>query len=114
MADVVNHRIDQYADYVFAVVYTDDAGVAVDLTGWTADMKVKDKFGGSLLDEFSTGNGYVTTDPLVGKVIVNINNTKTAAWAWTSAVYDLVLTSGSGFKFRIIEGTILVNPGVTN
>lgn len=86
----------------------------VDLTGFTARMKVKDKVGGTVLA--STEVGDTPLDVLAiaidvsGKTItLSIDAADTAAFTWKKGVYDLEMVSAGGVVTKLIDGALTVS-----
>lgn len=98
----------------FSAIFTvkTGAGVAWDLTGWTARMTIRDAKGGTSLLSLTTANSRITLGGAAGTVTLTISATDTAAITWTRGVYDLELVNGSTV-YRILEGVITVNEEVT-
>lgn len=113
MADTFNPVVDQYAEFSFELVYADHNLSPIDLTGFTADMQIRDRIGGTILDSFDETTG-ITLGTVDGSITLNIDGTATGGYTWATGVYDLVLTSPTGEKIRLVEGTITMNPGVTH
>lgn len=108
-----NISIEQGATFTLGVGYQDGSGLAVNLTGYTADMQVRSTVGNSVIQyELSTTNGRITITPLTGIVTLNLTATETTALTFQSGVYDIELTSGATV-IRLLQGTITVSPGVT-
>lgn len=84
-----------------------------DLTGFTARMTVKDSVGGAILATLTTANSGITIN-VVGRVItITITAVASAAFTWTSGVYDLEMVSAGGVVTAIVAGKITVTPEVT-
>ena len=86
--------------------------VAVDLTGYTARMQARDKFGGDcIVVDITTENGGITLDDEenINLLIDDVNTSNIKAKDY---VYDLELDSGSEV-YRVIEGKFIVTPEVT-
>lgn len=95
--------------------YSDAAGTTpVDLTGYTARMKVKtDDLATTILD--SASNITLTLGGAAGTVRIQVTATVTAGLAATtkrSLAYDLELVNGSTVT-RLIEGKVGVRREVT-
>lgn len=109
--------IEQAATFSRVVTwYADAAGTQpVNLTGYSAKMKVKNQLGTALLDS-ANGDITITLGGAAGTVTVTIAAAKTGAMSSTVAddlVYDLELTSGTGVVTRLLQGTVAVSAGVT-
>lgn len=90
----------------------------VDLAGYTARMKIKDKIGGTVLASTEAG------DTPVDVITITINNSDktisieilaidTAAFTWTKGVYDLEMVSAGGVVTALLYGSVTVTPEVT-
>ena len=106
--------IDQGATFALTLTYTDASGTAINLTGYSARMQVRSDYGSSDTPiDASTANGMITLGGTLGTVSVAIPYAATAALSISAGVYDLVLTSSSGTRDRILSGKVTVSPGVT-
>lgn len=70
-------------------------GVAVDLTGYTSTMIIKDHLG-AVIHTATTENGQITITGLLGKVHRKISAETTKTISKTAVSYDLELTPPSG------------------
>tara|TARA_Y100000114_G_scaffold152609_1_gene171153 strand:- start:965 stop:1336 length:372 start_codon:yes stop_codon:yes gene_type:complete len=97
-----------------------DGTTVVDLTGYSARMKIKDEVGGTLIKSLTSatnggldigGGGSVTN----GKIDILISATDTANFdAPQTAVYDLEIVSSGGIVDRVLQGKFIINPEVTD
>ena len=83
----------------------------VDLTGYTADMQVRD-VSNSLITELSTGNGRAVINAALGTVALTLTATQTAALAAGNYNYALNLTDSAGNVYQILQGAFIVNTSV--
>jgi hypothetical protein len=105
--------IEQGANWQLTATWKDSAGAAVNLTGYTARLKVKDKYGGTQLLSI-TSSDSITLGGAAGTITINVAAATTAALAApASGVYDLELVSGAGVVTRLLEGTVKIAPEVT-
>ena len=96
------------------LTYTID-DVVVDLTSYTARMKVKEKHTSTTYKfDITTENGGIVLGDDLGTIDILISATATAACAAKEYVYDLELVSSSDIVTRLIEGKFIVTPEVTN
>jgi hypothetical protein len=113
----LNLSINQGATYRKQLVYKagpTNAPVPVDLTGYTARMQAREsQEATAVLVELATENGGITLGGAAGTIDLYISATATAAFTWTSAVYDLELIAPNGDVLRKVEGSITVRPEVT-
>jgi len=87
----------------------DSAGVAVNLTSYTANSSMRKSFYSSTANNFTatvTGNAN-------GQITLTMTAAETANLTPGRYVYDLLITDGSGTKSRVIEGIVSVLPGTT-
>jgi hypothetical protein len=92
----------------------------VDLTGYSAQMDIKDRVGGTVL---LTLGSDVLIDPKQRIVLDMINNTislrieaedtESDVLMWTRGVYDLEMTSPTGAVTRVFTGNVAVSKEVT-
>ncbi len=85
---------------------------AVDLTGYTARMTIKDKYGGAELHSLTTENGGIALDVALGTITLIFSATDTAAFAWKKGVYDLEMVKG-GEVTKIAKGVVTVDNEAT-
>lgn len=107
-------QIEQGATLLKPIVWKDSAGAAVNLTGYTAKMQVRQSAASTdVLLELSTANSRLTITPLTGTITMIFSATLTAAIDWSRGKYDLELTSSDGTVTRLIEGQISVSKEIT-
>jgi hypothetical protein len=108
--------IEAGATFQLRITWRDPSGVPIDLTGYTARMKVKTTYGGTTVFSLTSGSG-ITLGGIAGTIDILITDTGTAAAIGDSAstcVYDLELISAGGTVTRLIEGKAFLKPEVTD
>lgn len=105
--------IEQGATFSRTWVWRSANKKAINLTGYTAKLQVRDKAGGTMLFELSTENGRITIVPLTGTITLTISDEDTQAISFLKGVYDLVLSAPDGTKVRLLSGSVTVSLGVT-
>jgi hypothetical protein len=129
--------IRQGETWSFVWTKRDAAGAAVDLTGYSARMAIRDRIGGANLQALlsSTGDtgGTITLGGAAGTVTMSMTAAQSAVLAATMATlsvmiaaqepeglaptetyaYDLQLTSPAGVVTRDLEGQVVVHRRVT-
>jgi hypothetical protein len=89
------------------------SGTAWNLTNYSVVMTVKPYPGASTtLLTATTSNGYITLDPLNGRVIINVPASITTGLEVGRHNYDIVFTVGTTVT-TILEGNFIVTQGVT-
>lgn len=90
----------------------------VDITGYSARMKIKDKVGGTVLASTEAGDSplnvlTITLDAANKTITLSIAATATDDFAWTKGVYDLEMVSPTGIVTTILSGKVSVTKEVT-
>ena len=114
MAGQKNFDVDQNATFSFVVEYKDDNGNAIDLTGASAKMQVRDVKGGTKLAVTLTSpsGGIVINGPL-GKLTVTLTPTQTNKLFYPKSVYDIMVVDTNANKIKLLEGFMTLNRSVT-
>ena len=90
-----------------------DSGNVIDLTGYSARMKVRPTADSpTVLVSLTSGSG-ITLGGTFGTIVVDRSATQTALYRFKSGVYDLEMESGTGVVTRLLEGVFVVSPEVT-
>ena len=112
MADTYDMQIDCGSTYQLTITWTTPAGAAINITGYTARMKMKNKHGGTLYCSLTETDG-LTLGGSAGTIAIEISAARTAALSGTG-VYDVEVESAGGVVTRILEGTWSARPEVTD
>jgi hypothetical protein len=97
-ADFSNYQSGGYVQY----------NSPVDLTGFTANMEIKDRIGGTMLAMLSTVTGEIVLDNTNKVITITLTAAKTVAYTWTKGVYDLELVSATGVVTTLLYGAVTV------
>ena len=98
------------------MTYKDATGTAVDLTGWTVRMHVRETPADSSPILTSEGGSptIVITKNSSGVITITISAANTSAVTATTAYYDVEAEQAStGTVRRILKGRIVISPEVT-
>lgn len=114
MAARYDLTIEQGATLSKSFTYQTSAGVAINLTGYTARMHIRETYSSvTTIATLTTENGGITITGATGTVAITMSATATSALATgLIGVYDLELISGTTVV-RLIEGQVTVTPEVT-
>jgi len=102
-------NIEQHATFSTTVNVEDAAGVAVNLSGYSAASQIRKSYYSSTANNFTatiTGNAN-------GEITLSMTAANTALLTPGRYLYDLVITSPSTIKTRVVEGIVNVLGGVT-
>lgn len=116
LAGTYSITVDQGATFSETLVWrTKRSRTPIDLTGYTARMKVKGRNTGSpLLLTLTTENGGILLGGAEGTVVLAISATDTAAIIGGIHSYDLELIDSESRVTRLLKGSFVVRPEVTD
>ena len=114
MAVQKNFEVDQNTTFTFIVEYKDSSGNAVNLTGSSAKLQVRDTKGGTKLAvSLTSPSGGIVIDAALGKLTVKMTPTQTSKLFYPKSEYDLMLTDSNFNKTKLLEGFITLSRSVT-
>jgi len=120
-----NLEIPQGETFTITFTFKDSSGNPVDLTDYYGRCQFRETVDAAtvLYDSTLSGVGEIssttyrygdiTVEFATGKVTLKIPAATTAAFAFTSAKYDLEIVSPAGDVTRLVKGNIKVDPEVT-
>jgi hypothetical protein len=109
MAGYVALEIEQYASWNRTITVKGSTGVPQNLVGSTANTLMRKSFYTTKANTIET----LITDGANGLLTLQMSAANTGNLTPGRYVYDVTLTSNTGSVQRVIEGIIVVNPGVT-
>ncbi len=110
MTTISNLYINQGADFSTTVELSDDTGVPLDLTGYTAAAQIRKTYTSTSYKPFSI---LFDSNRNEGKVTLSMSAEVTSSINAGLYVYDLLLTASDHRNFRALEGSATIIPGVT-
>lgn len=114
LGNLFDITINQGATFELTITYKDSAGTAINLTGYTARMQVRETYSSSSTVVSLTNGSGITLGGAAGTIAILISAATTAALtAPFSGVYDLEIVSGGGVVTRLLQGAATVSPEVT-
>lgn len=112
LAGQYNLTVEQGSTFNLTLVYKDQRGYVIDLTGYSARMQMRSSVNSSTVAlELTTANGRISIDGTSGKITLSIAAADTAGLSG-AGVYDLELVNGLIVQ-RILEGSYTISPEVT-
>ena len=88
----------------------DDAqGDAINLSGYTAESQIRKSYYSTTANNFTA----TVTDAATGEITLSMTAANTANLSPSRYLYDLVITAPDETKTRVIEGIVVVLPGIT-
>ena len=115
-AGIHNFTCEQGATFRRTVTWTDQDGVAINLSGCTVRMQVRYTYdtATTILSLSSTGvSPAITITNATGKITVVIPAATTASLEEGPAVYDLEVVMSNTEVVRLIQGQFIISPEVT-
>ena len=109
MAAFTELLIEQGASFSTTVNVEDTAGAAINLTSYTASSQMRKSYYSSTYSVISS----VITGNANGEITLTMTSSNTANLSPGRYVFDLVITAPTTIKTRVVEGIIVVSPGVT-
>jgi len=101
--------IEQGATFSTTVNVEDTAGAAINLYGYSASSQMRKSY-------YATSNTIITatiTGNANGEITLSMTSANTSNLTPGRQVFDLLITSPSNVKTRVVEGVIMISPGVT-
>jgi hypothetical protein len=112
MADTYNIQIDAGSTFQLQVSHLDDDDVAINLTGYSARMHIREDVTSedTVLELTSSSGITITAATGTLDIAIAASVTKDLVGPY---VYDLEIESGAGVVDRLLQGSVTVNPEVT-
>tara|TARA_R100000900_G_scaffold124497_2_gene98834 strand:+ start:12938 stop:13276 length:339 start_codon:yes stop_codon:yes gene_type:complete len=107
---IANLSVDTGVDFQHGFSLGDnDTGTFLNLTNYTCTSQLRKWAGSSTAVSFAS----TVTDPEAGQIQISLASTLTADIKPGRYVYDVNLEDSGGFKYKVVEGMVLVRAGVT-
>lgn len=106
---VVNINIEKGADFSNTFTIDNYDGSVFNLNGYTAVAKIRKYPGSPTSKSFNVG---ITSS--LGKITLSMGSTDTFDLVNGRNYYDILITSDENIKMRVIEGTALVSPSISD
>jgi len=105
----LNLTIEQGVDFEVTLTVRNKNHVPLNLLGYTAVSTLRKYY--TSTDTYSITVNFL--DRVNGRISLTMTDNQTSLLKEGRYVYDVVLTSPSSLKTRVIEGSVMVTPGVT-
>lgn len=107
---------------IIMTVVTASGNPITDPAGWTTKAQIRSSPEGPVLYEWNTtpGSGIGTAELTyddTGKVstlTLTTTNAQSSQWTWSSAMWDVFLTTPGGLAACVAEGNVSVTPAITH
>lgn len=108
MAIKANLYIDQGTDFSAVIDVTDVDDNPYDLSGFTAASQMRKNYASQTSFDF-----VAETLGDTGKITLSMSNSVTNEIEPGRYLYDVEITSSEGTITRVVEGIVIVSPGIT-
>lgn len=110
MAIVQHLIVDQDSTFTAELTVYNDARYPLDLTDYTATAQMRRSPTSTTAVDFTTN---IPSPASNGTITLSLTDEQTAELKPGRWLYDVVIESMAGQRFRAIEGIITVNPSIT-
>jgi len=109
-----NFEIEAGATFTRTITYKDSTDTAIDLTGATVRMQIRDNYSAqNAAISLTTPNTGIAFTANTGEFIITITATQTESIPFRQGVYDIEVEYPNGTVERILEGRVKVSTQVT-
>lgn len=116
--------LEQGTTFDVPINYSSPTGEAIDLSGYSAKMQVREAPHTDVFVEFNsslTSNGFIfmsgaaedREDSANGNIRIYMTSSNSSALPRFRGRYDLELSDGTGYTIRLLEGQFEVEPEIT-
>ena len=109
MASIANIFIDAGANYSNTITVASAGTAPLNLTGYTVKSQIRKSYTSTIAYNFTTS----VFNAVEGKLRLELNAEQTGAIPPGRYLYDVEITSPSGFRTRVVEGIVTVTPEIT-
>lgn len=109
--------IDKGFGWTFDTTWNDSDGNPIDLTDWTASMKIRPNYADQTTVTYyslSTTTGEIVLGGTEGTIAMTLTDAQTDTIPPGNAVYDLRMTNPSGVSTKLLWGIVTVWDEVTD
>jgi hypothetical protein len=109
MAEYAELTIEQNADFTTTITVDDGTGAAQNLTSYTAAAQMRKSYYSLTANNFTVAISNAAN----GEITMTMTAANTANLTPGRMVYDLLITSPTSVKTRVVEGIATILPSVT-
>ena len=109
MAAYSELTLEQGATFSTTINVEDTNGVAVNLSGYTANSQIRKSYYSTTANSFTA----TVTGTANGEITISMTAANTANLNPGRYLYDLLITAPNTTKTRVVEGIIVVSPSIT-
>lgn len=108
-ASPLNLTIEQGSNFEVKLTVRNTDGTPLNMLSYTGTSLLKKHY------KATTSNPFTLTflDRINGRIVLSMNGNQTSNLSEGRYVYDILLVSPNNLKTRVVQGTVLVSPGVS-
>lgn len=110
MASAYNPIVNQGIDWIFTTTAQDSTGTAINITGYTVTLQVRNQVTNALVQQLTVGSGITLTTPLSGLATYQVTGTQTSTIPVGSYYYGIKATSTGGINYDWLDGIVTIAP----
>lgn len=103
-----NPIVNQGIDWIFTTTWQDSTGAAINTTGYTVSLQIRNQVDNSSVLGLAIGSGITLTTPASGITTYRVTGTQTAAIPVGTYYYGIKATSASGVAYDWSDGLITI------
>jgi hypothetical protein len=103
-----NPTVNQGIDWIFTTTWQDSTGTAINTTGYSVSLQIRNQVDNSVILSLSVGSGITLTTPASGITTYRVTGTQTAAIPVGTYYYGIKATSVSGIAYDWSDGLITI------
>jgi hypothetical protein len=108
-ASPLNLTIEQGIDFEITITVRNKNNVPLNLLGYSAESEVRKHYSSTTSRPFTV----TFVDRQNGRISLSMPHSVTQTLSEGRYVYDIILISSNQLRTRVIQGTVLVSPGVS-
>jgi hypothetical protein len=101
--------LEQYSNFSTTINVDDASGNPINLYGYTVASQIRKSYYSTTATNFTAS----VTGVANGEITISMTAANTANMTAGRALFDVVITSPDSIKTRVVEGIVVILPGVT-
>ena len=109
MSSAYNPVVNQGIDWIFTTTWQDSTGTAINTTGYTVQLQIRNQVDNSQVLALAVGTGITLTTPASGITTYRVTGTQTAAIPVGTYYYGIKATSAGGISYDWLDGNVTID-----
>ena len=103
-----NPVVNQGIDWIFTTTWQDSTGTAINTTGYTVTLQIRNQVDNTLLLAITNGSGITLTTPSAGLTTYRVTGTQTTAIPVGTYYYGIKAVSSGGIAYDWSDGLVTI------